>query len=375
MTRRSGLSRQLVLSMSAMALSVMLLLHVSFYMFYAIAMKLNPSLVSPSVDSWPPTTSEWILIATMTLLGLALAAHTAIRFSRRIIQPLNSVTESVRRLAHGDLDARAHAEDRSLGEASALVEDFNSMAERLQRMTGELVTWNAAIAHELRTPVTILRGRLQGLAEGVFEPDEALFRSLLAQVEGLSRLIEDLRVLSLADSGHLSLRTETVDLSAEIRATVRLVEPDLRAAQLVLELQLPPAGRVECDVARIRQAVIALLENARRYAQPGGLRIRAECDGVDFTLDIEDDGPGIPEALAAHVFEAFVRGDDSRARHSGGSGLGLAIVRAIVQAHGGRVGCAPGAAGGTRFTFSIPCQAASRPGGLSPASRAASAAG
>jgi signal transduction histidine kinase len=87
----------------------------------------------------------------------------------------------------------------------------------------------------------------------VFPPDEALFRSLLAQVEGLSRLIEDLRVLSLADSGHLSLRTETVDLSAEIRATVELVEPDLRAAQLVLDVQLPSC-RVECDAARIRQA-------------------------------------------------------------------------------------------------------------------------
>ena len=351
---RSGLSRQLVLSMSAMALSVMLLLHVSFYVFYAIAMKLNPSLVSPTVDSWPPTTSEWILIATITLLGLALAVLTAIRFSRRIIQPLNSVTESVRRLAHGDLNARAHTEDRSLGEASALVEDFNSMAERLQRMTGELVTWNAAIAHELRTPVTILRGRLQGLAEGVFPPDEALFRSLLAQVEGLSRLIEDLRVLSLADSGHLSLRTEIVDLAEEIRATVELVEPDLRAARLVLDVSLPSC-QVECDVARIRQVVIALLENARRYAKPGALCVEAECDGEEFTLGIEDDGPGIPDDVAAHIFEAFVRGDDSRARHRGGSGLGLAIVQAIVHAHGGRVGCAAGRRGGARFTFSIPC--------------------
>ena len=156
--------------------------------------------------------------------------NTATRFSRRIIQPLNSVTESVRRLAHGDLEARAHAGDRSLGETSALVEDFNSMAERLQRMTSEMVIWNAAIAHELRTPVTILRGRLQGLAEGVFEPDEALFRSLLAQVEGLSRLIEDLRVLSLADSGHLHLQLEEVDLAQVIGDLKGAVEPALTAA-------------------------------------------------------------------------------------------------------------------------------------------------
>jgi two-component system sensor histidine kinase AdeS len=108
-------------------------------------------------------------------------------------------------------------------------------------------------------------------------------------------------------------------------------------------------------VARIRQVVIALLENARRYAKPGVLCVEGECDGEAFTLGIEDEGPGIPEAVAAHIFEAFVRGDDLRARNRSGSGLGLAIVRAIVQAHGGSVGCATGKRGGTRFTFSIPC--------------------
>ncbi|WP_284187708.1 sensor histidine kinase [Zoogloea oryzae] len=104
-------------------------------------------------------------------------------------------------------------------------------------------------------------------------------------------------------------------------------------------------------MARIRQVVIALLENARRYATPGVLCVEGECDGEAFTLGIEDEGPGIPEAVAAHIFEAFVRGDDARARNRSGSGLGLAIV----HAHGGSVGCAAGRRGGTRFTFSIPC--------------------
>lgn len=351
--RTTGLSRQLALSLSGMVLGVMLLLHAGFYLFYAIVTRFNPALVSPTVDSWPPTPSEWALIATLTVLGLFLAVHTALRLSRRILQPLNSVAESARQLARGDLSVRASSEDRSLGEAVGLVDDFNSMAERLERMTGELVTWNAAIAHELRTPVTILRGRLQGLAEGVFEPDEALFRSLLAQVEGLSRLIDDLRTLSLADSGHLSLQQAPVDLAAEIRAIVKLLGPELQAAGLVPELALE-ARSTYCDGARLRQVVVALLENARRHASPGVLRISTARTDDAFVLSVDDSGPGISTELAAHIFEAFVRGEASRSRQSGGTGLGLAVVRAIVHAHHGRVACLPGAHGGTCFRVWLP---------------------
>ncbi|MDD3325843.1 MAG: ATP-binding protein [Zoogloea sp.] len=351
--RTTGLSRQLALSLSGMVLGVMLLLHVGFYLFYTIVTRFNPALVSPTVDSWPPTPSEWALIAILTVLGLFLAVHTALRLSRRILQPLNSVAESARQLARGDLSVRASSEDRSLGEAVGLVDDFNSMAERLERMTCELVTWNAAIAHELRTPVTILRGRLQGLAEGVFKPDEALFRSLLGQVEGLSRLIDDLRTLSLADSGHLSLQRAPVDLAAEIRAVVELLGPELQAAGLVPELTLE-ARTTCCDGARLRQVVLALLENARRHASPGALRIStARTDGA-FVLSVEDAGPGISAELAAHIFEAFVRGEESRSRQSGGTGLGLAVVRAIVHAHHGRVACLPGSHGGTCFRVWLP---------------------
>ncbi len=351
--RTTGLSRQLALSLSGMVLGVMLLLHVSFYLFYAIVTRFNPELVSPTVDSWPPTLSEWILIATLTVLGLFLAVNTALRLSRRILQPLNSVAESARQLARGDLSVRARSEDRSLGEAVGLVDDFNSMAERLERMTGELVIWNAAIAHELRTPVTILRGRLQGLAEGVFEPDEALFRSLLAQVEGLSRLIDDLRTLSLADSGHLSLRRAPTDLAGEIRGIVDLLGPELRAAGLQPALSLE-ARMAYCDAARLRQVVLALLENARRHAGPGVLHIRTREEEGAFVFEVEDSGPGIPAELAAHVFEAFVRGEESRSRQSGGSGLGLAVVRAIVQAHHGQVVCVPGGTGGACFRVCLP---------------------
>ena len=263
------------------------------------------------------------------------------------------MTESVRRLAHGDLNARP-PRDRSLGEASALVEDFNSMAERLQRMTGELVTWNAAIAHELRTPVTILRGRLQGLAEGVFPPDEALFRSLLAQVEGLSRLIEDLRVLSLADSGHLSLRTEIVDLAEEIRATVELVEPDLRAARLVLDVSLPSC-QVECDVARIRQVVIACWKTRAAMQSRARCASKPNATARNSHSASRTTGREFPDDVAAHIFEAFVRGDDSaRVTVAAAAAWGWPSSAPSSMPTAARSD-APPAAQGARFTFSIPC--------------------
>lgn len=348
-----GLSRQLVISMSTVALGVTLFIHVSFYIFYAVAMEVNPALVSSTPDVWPPTGPEWGWMIGVTLLGLLGAVYTASRLAQRILHPLNSVADSVRRLAHGDLDARAEAGAKPLGETAVLVQDFNAMAERLQRMSSEFSIWNAAIAHELRTPVTILRGRLQGLAEGVFEPDPVLFHSLLTQVEGLSRLIEDLRVLSLADSGHLSLRLEKSNLTAEIQRVAKLLEPELAAAGFHLCLHLETA-QVLCDVTRIRQIIMALLDNVRRYAQPGEITISCRQDKGAFVFQIEDDGPGVPDALLPHLFDAFQRGDDSRSRASGGSGLGLAVARAVVEAHGGRIRCLRGNRGGALFEVLLP---------------------
>jgi len=263
--------------------------------------------------------------------------------------------DSVRRVAHGDLSARAFAGDRSLGETAMLVDDFNSMAERLQRAAKESETWNAAIAHELRTPVTILRGTLQGVVDGVFKPEEVPFSSLLSQVEDLGRLIEDLRTLSLADSGYMQLRMAWTDLTLEIEEVGRLLAPDMEAAGFSLQLHLSDHP-VCCDAARIRQIVLALLDNARRYAHPGLLRLRTRVQAGQYYLSVEDAGPGIAEELAPHVFEAFRRGDSARVDLNAGSGLGLAVVEAIARAHGGSAVCTRGKAGGSLFTIKWPVE-------------------
>lgn len=347
-----GLSRQIVVSMSVLMFSGTMIILISLWGFWGLAFDIDPSLLSPP-DSWLPTNGEWLWMVSVTIVGLVLATFFAARLAARILAPLNSVMDSIRRVARGDLAARAVAGDRSLGETAMLVDDFNTMAERLQHVAHEMVTWNAAIAHELRTPVTILRGNLQGLADGVFQPNEARFRGLLTQVEGLGRLIEDLRTLSLADSGHMRLQIEPIDLADEIREVTRLIEPDLTSSGFSLLLDLIETP-VRCDAARIRQVVVALLDNAKRYATPGILRLTTSNVAGWVHLRLEDVGPGIDDELASHVFEAFRRGEDSRAREHGGSGLGLAVVRAIAQAHGGVANCSRASTGGTAFEIKWP---------------------
>ncbi|MAM56434.1 MAG: two-component sensor histidine kinase [Salinicola sp.] len=355
MKRAPGLRRQIIQSLAVMALGIILMSVCGSYVFYAIAIAYLPESIS---DTWIPSRVEMIWIGCTIVAALGMAVFFAIRLSRRLLTPLNSVAYSLREVAQGRLTARARMDERAMGETAQLVRDFNAMAERLQSMTREREFWNAAIAHELRTPVTILRGRLQGLSEGVFTPSSELFEGLLGQVEGLNRLIEDLRVLSLNDSGHLELQRAEVDLAQELGSVLQAFAAPLAEKGFHLRSEFEANLRVKCDPVRLRQALMALLENALRHADPGTLQVRLEQADGDCRLIVEDDGPGIDSALAADIFEAFRRGDPSRSRKSGGSGLGLAVVRAIAEAHGGQAICRPTGRGGSAFVIAWPLGAA-----------------
>jgi len=351
--REAGsLSRRIIRSMVSLALVTTLLSLLGSYAFYAVWFLLSPGSF-PDADSagsyWLPTPLEWGWMALTIAVALGAALLFALKLSKPIVAPLNAVAESLRQVAQGNLSVRAGGDENPHGEAAQLVRDFNAMAERLERMDHERRFWNAAIAHELRTPVTVLRGRLQGLTEGVFEPSPALFCSLLTQVEGLGRLIEDLRLLGLAENGRLELRQELTDLEAEVTAVVRAIEPSLQEAGFTVSCHVD-AQQVLCDPVRMRQALLALLENALRHAVPGPLRIQVRILGGNCHLLVEDCGPGVPDTLAAQIFEAFQRG----ASHGHGSGLGLAVVQAIARAHGGDVICRPSMLGGTAFDLCWP---------------------
>ncbi len=345
----AGLSRHLTWLLVHVTVTSILLSFLVYYVWYGVM-----SLITPiDVQEYEVTLRDWILLAVSSALSVMVAVFAAVRFARKLLLPLNSLADSARKIAGGELGARAQNGDHRLTEIAAMITDFNSMAERLEKTSSEITTWNAAIAHELRTPVTILQGRLQGLADGVFPPDHALFVNLVKQTDGLARLIEDLRTLSLAGSGHMPLHVENTSLDREIRAVTDLMRASMAERQLSLVLELDDVT-LSCDAARIRQALLALLDNAQRYATPGIVRIACYQETTHVIITVEDEGPGIPEEIGTSLFDPFTRGDQSRSRASGGTGLGLAVVRAIINAHSGQISCTTGIMKGARFTLRLP---------------------
>jgi two-component system sensor histidine kinase AdeS len=356
--KRYRLSGQIIISMSVVTTIAMLIVFVGSFIFYGIYLTYFPP--PPGPPPLLPEAPDLLLIAFFLLIGLALAILVALRLAKRILAPLNSLAASARKIAAGDLSARASPGDRSLGETAQLVDDFNAMAQRLQDIAQDMTAWNAMIAHELRTPLTILKGRLQGIADGIFAPDEALIRNLLLQIDGLSRLVDDLRTVTLADSGRLDLRRERVALAEEIRGVADLLEPSLANAGFSLQLtshDLVVLG----DGTRIRQALLALLDNTQRYAKPGRIEISVLKSGSSGIIRVEDEGPGLPPGFAKRAFDPFARADISDSPRHGGSGLGLSIVRAIAEAHGGRVAYRTSPGGGAVFEITLPLEDSASP--------------
>lgn len=343
-----GIYRQIALTMMAMAVGITLLVVITSYVLYTLWQTYWPNYF-PDED-YMQTGPEWAWLILTTLTALALAISVASHISKRILAPLKSVTDSIKKVAEGDLSARAFADKNAPLEAFHLVNDFNVLVAKLQQVTDEQAFWNAAIAHELRTPVTILRGRLQGLAEGIFQPDERQFRSLLVQVESLSQLIEDLRVVSLDESGHLAINSQKTDITAEVQFLIESMAGAFEKSNQHITLDIQ-ASSAFCDSLKIRQAMLALLENATKHAKPGHIIIKTRIENGDFILTIEDEGPGIPDTFLPFLFTAFRRAPTA---HGHGSGLGLAVVAAIARAHGGKATYSRNTLDGSSFTIVIP---------------------
>ncbi|PWE56323.1 two-component sensor histidine kinase [Metarhizobium album] len=344
-----GLSRQLLLAMASVTVAAGLLVFFGTYLAFSALFYFFPW--SEDTDNWL-TGFDFIILAVLIFIALIVAAMASVRLARRILEPLESLAMSARRIKDGDLSARAIPGDHSLGETALLVEDFNAMAQRLQDMASDMTLWNATIAHELRTPLTILKGRLQGMIDGVFEPDEKSLRALVLQVDSLARLVEDLRTVTLADSGHLDLRLQPIRLKDEIERLAEALEQELKQDGFELRLQLSDP-LVSADAMRIRQVLLALVTNARRYAVRGDVEISLQVEDGQVMLRVTDEGPGLDADIASSAFEPFRRGRQPHLLEKGGNGLGLSVVRAIVEAHGGKVRYAPSSKGGAMFEISL----------------------
>lgn len=299
----------------------------------------------------PPLSELVGLLLVLGVTGGGVAVSAAVLFSRYVAQPVTSVGEAARLIRQGNLQARASYKGVSTAgaEIAALVEDFNALASALEDSERRLREDAAAIAHELRTPLAILTARLQGLIDGVLTAGEREHIMLLRQVETLSKIVDDLRTISLANAGQLRINLEPVDLATVVADLLPATESQALSAGMGLSHELRSA-KAMADADRVRQIVGNLVDNAVRYAAQGGeLRIETEETSGRAILRVLDRGPGLTEDVVEEIFRPFFRADASRSRASGGTGLGLAVVAAIVAAHEGHMSAANRPRGGVEF--------------------------
>jgi signal transduction histidine kinase len=295
-------------------------------------------------------TTLWI--AALTALAAALVIGGLL--FRSIVAPLRRLTTASQAIAEGDLSARAPVQGRD--EVAQLADAFNRMTESLARAEKARRNQTADIAHELRTPLTVLQGSLEAMLDGVYPADREELLAASAQVRTLARLVEDLRLLALADAGQLRLHTALLGLEAFLREIVEAHR--LQAQEQGVDLALGTSSTlplVLADRDRLAQVMGNLLGNALRYVPPGGhITVRVAEQGQEVVVAVADDGPGVSPEDLPHLFERFWRGDPGRRRATGGSGLGLAIARHIIEAHSGRIWVEPTPGGGLTVAFTLP---------------------
>ena len=276
---------------------------------------------------------------------------------RAITRPIDQLTRAAHQLAQGDLSARVAVDDHParLGadELSELSTAFNVMADHLQQSEQVRRDMTADIAHELRTPLAVMRGNLEAMQDGVYPLDVEHLNPVLNQVTLLTRLVEDLRTLALAEAGQLPLNKRPADLAALLRETLTSFESQATAQQVTLQSDIAAdLPSIEIDPDRVRQTIGILISNALRYTPPrGSITVAARSDRACVTIEVADTGSGIAPDDLPYVFDRFYRADKSRSRESGGSGLGLAIARSIVEAHGGSIAARSEAGQGTTISL------------------------
>src|ERR1700676_5463040 len=287
-------------------------------------------------------------VAVLAVVFVALLVAAGAGAARRMTRPMNSLIDAAGRIEAGDYSTQvAESGPRDL---RSVARAFNQMSARLKSSDEQRRGFLAELAHEFRTPLTVIRGQAEAIADGVYPGDTAHLSPILDAAQTLDRLVEDLRTLVLTDAGNLVLHKESTDLGALAADTVESFRTQAEAAHLTLTAEvadnLPP---VELDPARIRSVLGNLLSNAIRHTPPGGsVKVRVDGSGEGVIVTVTDTGEGIPPELLPHVFERFVKGANSP-----GSGLGLAIAHDIVAAHGGTLEIQSAVGSGTTINLTF----------------------
>lgn len=293
------------------------------------------------------------LLGTAVVIGVVGIA-AGVWISRNLTASLGRLEEAASAIGRGDWSQRVPLAGSR--EVAAVAQSFNQMAAELER--GEQLRRNliADVAHELRTPLTVLQGNLRAILDDVYPLEKEEVARLYDQTRHLTHLVDDLYQLAQAEARRLPLNRQAVDLAELARQAIAPFMALAEMEEVTLHITLPPTlPLVQVDRARFTQALHNLLSNALRHTPAGeSVTLSAGQAGDEVWLAVADSGEGIAPEHLPHVFDRFYRTDRARSRDTGGAGLGLAIVRAIVEAHGGRVtAVSPGAGQGATFTISL----------------------
>lgn len=285
-----------------------------------------------------------------TLVAIAFGAWQSVI----ILKPVRALSEASRKLAQGDYSQRIPlTANDELGE---MTQSFNHMASELENQEALRRRSLADVAHELRTPLSVLQIDLESIEDGIIEPDAETIQRLQNEVATLRKLVEDLRILSLADAGELKLELQPVDMNGLVHVNMRRMERQAQEKGVTFVEDLSPADpQATGDEQRISQVLLNLLTNALQYTPSGGsIRAVTTVQGDFARVSMIDTGSGIAAVDIPHIFERLYRTDDARARRNGGSGLGLSIARSLILAHNGRIWAESEEGSGSTFSFEIP---------------------
>ncbi|MFJ3712516.1 ATP-binding protein [Streptomyces sp. NBC_01267] len=274
----------------------------------------------------------------------------------RLVRPLRALTDAAQRMERGDASARVRVTGGD--EIGRLALAFNSMSRRREQLEAARTAMVSDVAHELRTPLSNIRGWLEAAQDEVVPHDDVLLASLHEEALLLQHLIDDLRDLSAADAGELRIRTERTEVAELLAQTAAAHRGGADGAGVSLVVSAPDGLELEADPVRLRQAVGNLLTNAVRHTPPGGsVTLRSRREGDVVLIEVADTGTGIGPGELPQVFDRFWRAEKSRSRRTGGSGLGLSIVRKLAEAHGGSVTAESTVGAGSVFTLRFPADA------------------
>lgn len=319
----------------------------------------------PGFDLSPANTAK---IAGAAALVLALTVGASVLAGARLVRPLHALTGAAQRLRDGQEHASVPVSgDDEIGRLAAAFNDMSAHRARLEEQRKAMVS---DVAHELRTPLSNIRGWLEAAQDGLADPDPAFVSSLLEEAVQLQHIIDDLQDLAAADAGVLRLHPEPVRVGELLSQVAAAHQARAETAGVTLTVEAGAATTVPADPVRLRQAVGNLVSNAVRHTLAGGtvtLRAYGEESGHLVVIEVADTGTGIPAGDLRHVFDRFWRAEKSRSRRTGGSGLGLAIVRKLAEAHGGTASATSTEGEGSAFTLRLPATGPGGPDGMTTA--------